>query len=163
MSLTIAIDPGVKNLGWSLFLDRELIRCGVTRTKKSDAAQAAQDHLLKLWAFATCDFAYSKVVVECPRIYPVQQQKGDQNDLIRIAAVGSYVMGALALSHARPVFVFPHEWKGQMPKDVSHRRIEAKLTKQEKRVLGMLPSAKTVRHNGLDAVGIGLWAEGRKP
>lgn len=101
------------------------------------------------------------MVVECPKIYPLSKQKGDQNDLVNIALVGAQIMGVFGPGEGG-CYVYPHTWKGQMPKDVSHRRILARLDAKEEVVLEMLPKAKTVRHNGMDAVGIGLWAVGRK-
>jgi hypothetical protein len=52
--------------------------------------------------------------------------------------------------------VKPREWKGQVPKDVHHARLVKTLTPEE---LAMVEASAppSLRHNVLDAVGIGRY------
>ena len=156
----LAIDPGLKCLGWALFCEGKLIACGVSRSKNNrHLGKCAQDHINNLLNLGIKPEV--SVLLERPKIYTLTKQKGDQNDLIAIAIVGAIVSGALSMYPVEEVF--PDGWKGQMPKDVCHRRIDRRLTDEETRVKETLPKAKTVRHNGLDAIGIGLFGVGRRP
>lgn len=165
----LAIDPGLKYLGWALFVHGKLARCGVSHSKsrKATLGEHARIHVLNIGAKCIMSPPCRQnlhVVVERPKVYPGPRQKGDQNDLIAIAIVGAMVAGAIASNAA---FIYPDEWKGQMPKDVCHRRIERRLDSDELKKLDDLPpetaKGKGARHNGLDAVGIGLFAVWRRP
>ena len=46
----------------------------------------------------------------------------------------------------------PHEWKGQLPKDVSHARIRNALSADTHSAVGF----DTLKHDAIDAIGIGL-------
>ncbi len=70
---------------------------------------------------------------------------------------------AKAVLGVEPEYVEPGQWKGATPKDISHARIWAALTADERALLakageGVAPSK---RHNIVDACGLGLWAVGR--
>lgn len=92
------------------------------------------------------------VVVECPVVYPRGAGKGeDPNDLIQVALSAGACMAACLHS----VTVTPGEWKGQVPKDIHHRRIEPQLTEAMRRDINSVPAI--LRHNVLDAIALGLW------
>lgn len=148
----LAIDPGKKCIGWCVGNGDRVIAAGVAQSKAIDVNGIVWD------AFAVIpQHTYSEVIVEKMHVYDVQNQRGDQNDLIDLSLVGAQLAG-LFRTHAR--YVIPSVWKGQLPKDVSHRRIEAKLAPAEKSVLATLPKTK-IRHNAMDAIGIFLWSVGR--
>jgi hypothetical protein len=52
----------------------------------------------------------------------------------------------------------PEEWKGQVPKEVCHRRLEGYLTSAEKfcRDQTLNSVSKSLRHNALDAIALGV-------
>jgi hypothetical protein len=154
---SLAIDPGVKILGWALFFDGRLIRAGISETKVRGPHAGAM-HALTL--SGAVPEKVSCVAVELMMSYELKMQKGDQNDLIDLASIGSYVAGRFQPD--RITYFTPAQWKGQMPKNVSHRRIEDKLFLPERAVLSTLPTAKTKRHNAMDAIGIGLCDVGRR-
>lgn len=92
------------------------------------------------------------VVVECPVVYPRGAGKGeDPNDLIQVALSAGACMAACMHS----VTVTPGEWKGQVPKNIHHRRIEPQLTEAMRRDINSVPAI--LRHNVLDAIALGLW------
>lgn len=137
----LAIDPGV-DTGWALFEERDgaLVRCGV-----GDPPWTA--HLLG-------------AVIEKPQVYRAAKSKGDPNDLITLAIrVGRYVE-KLAMRGIACNLVTPVEWKGQVPKEIHHRRVLGVLSLNETEIVqsaykGMPVS---IRHNMLDAIGLGQWA-----
>lgn len=98
-------------------------------------------------------------VIEVPQVYPGQQQKGDQNDLIDLAVtVGRYAEHAT--SHRFVVtLVKPREWKGQLPKDVCWQRVSETLTAHERENVARVP--KSQAHNMHDAIGLGTWFQKR--
>ena len=100
-------------------------------------------------------------IIEVPQVYPGQQQKGDQNDLIRLAVmVGRYADRATACGF-RVKLVKPREWKGQLPKDVCWRRVRETLTPFELEVLSSGKVSKSRAHNMHDAIGMGTWFQKR--
>lgn len=155
MDYTIAIDPGMRRLGWALFLTDRLVRAGALTCSLTDAGAVAV-----FYAQALALVLYpTHSVMELPQIYPGPRQKGDPNDLISIAAVGALVVGYLRPKTLR--FVSPADWKGQLPKDVSHHRIFDKLSILERSVLDELPATQA-RGDAMDAIGIGLYGVGRR-
>jgi hypothetical protein len=109
--------------------------------------------------------AITRVVIERPMIYPGGRQKARPADIIALAVrAGEWGGKVAAFTGSVPEYVEPARWKGQVPKDIHHARILAKLSPEEQAVLtsagnGVAPSK---RHNIVDAVGIGLFAVGRR-
>jgi hypothetical protein len=98
-------------------------------------------------------------IIEVPQVYPGQQQKGDQNDLIKLAVmVGRYADRATACGFCIKL-VKPREWKGQLPKDVCWKRVRETLTSFELTKLAKLPKSRA--HNMHDAIGLGTWFQKR--
>lgn len=100
------------------------------------------------------------VVIEKPRVYDGQHQKGDQRDIVDLAILVGALTQALAPSAKVVLHVEPSGWKGQTPKAVTEARARAALAEDELAAVE-LPSAKSLHHNVWDAVGIGLWRLGR--
>lgn len=68
--------------------------------------------------------------------------------------------GRLGALHPSPEFKLPEEWKAQLPKAKDQRRtLEECLTEDE---LKVLPKSKAELKHVLDAVGLGLFALGRR-
>lgn len=98
-------------------------------------------------------------IIEIPQAYLGQQQKGDQNDLIKLAVmVGRYADRATACGF-RVKLVKPREWKGQLPKDVCWRRVRETLTSFE--LDNIEKFSKSRAHNMHDAIGLGTWFQKR--
>ena len=95
-----------------------------------------------------------KTTIELPQSYRVDHQKGDQNDLIRLAWQAGKIderHGAIDATE----LVLPRDWKGQRPKHVTRNRAEAVLDPFE------LSLIRKDDHNLWDAVAIGLAKLGR--
>lgn len=145
----VAIDPGI-DTGWATFERRAgdafvLVDCGL-----GDPREVYEGY-----------HNLVNIVIEKPQVYRAAQSKGDPNDLITLAIrVGEYKE---FFQHRadRVDLVTPAVWKGQVPKPVHHRRIDSKLTTEERMVVGMAKVSEAKKHNVWDAVGLGLFYLGR--
>jgi len=143
----LSVDPGTKAMGWSNWRGDRLESCGVARGKD--------------WITTVLDMPRLKVerlVIEDQQIY-----RGSGIDAHALLAVAR-VVGGVVLLYGAPatLLVRPSIWKGQLPKAVCHRRTMGKLTEDEQAVLGKTKYSKAIKHNMLDAIGIGLWNLGRR-
>lgn len=131
-----AIDPGVCT-GWAVFIGGQLQSAGVA-TNPDDVPLPG-----------------GTAIIEQPQVYRGSKQKGDPNDLLKLAIlVGVYKEKAQRIG-ARVELTTPHKWKGNVPKDIHNERTLARLTEYERAKLPALP--KTQAHNMIDAIGLGLW------
>ena len=131
----LAIDPGACT-GWATFGElKQLLACGI-----GDPPVELAGH----------------VIIELPQVYP--QQPVPPNDLITLA----FLAGRYAGRASGEVFtVFPHQWKGNLPKEVCAARVRMKLSSEEKKIVDDCDLPKSQMHNTMDAIGIGLFAIGR--
>ena len=134
-SVLLAIDPGT-HTGWALF-DEMLIGCGL--------GEPPTDLALR-------------VIIEIPQVYPAHPVP--PNDLITLAFLagryaGRCVTGAVST-------VFPHQWKGNLSKEVCAARVRFRLSPEERKVVDVLKVPAKQLHNVMDAIGIGLFALGRE-
>jgi hypothetical protein len=141
--MLLAIDPGTVT-GWALFSSNKLLACGL------NDPSACRWHVPS---------AFSKVVIERPKIYPGGRTK-NPNDVLSVAVNAGEWGGRYKQQGCEVQYVEPSGWKGQTPKEIQHRRDWARLSAEEQAVVSAagktMPASK--RHNMLDAVGIGLWA-----
>jgi hypothetical protein len=138
MQKFIAIDPGKHQCGLAKFeAGKLLVAC-----------------MIKPEELGLFDAEYTRLVIEIPRIYPVARQKGDQNDLIEVA----FAAGKCSAFFQEVKRLYPRDWKGTMPKEKMTARIESRLTPTE---FAQVLTRGALRHNALDAVGIGLYTLGR--
>lgn len=146
----VSLDPGKHVSGFGIFVDRELVACGL--------AESPAD-LLYHWAAYPDRACFGRgwperVVMELPKIYDKRRWKGDPNDLLPIAAAGAMILGALRPARFR--VVLPEDWKGQTPKKVQNTRDRRALSPTELAVLDAAPVAAGKLHNVIDGIGIGL-------
>jgi hypothetical protein len=135
----IAIDPGAST-GWAIFDSGALVACGACAPPGM------------AWG------GIDRVVAEMPQRYP--HDTVNPNDLITLAYRLGRVVGPLEREGAVIHTVLPREWKGQMPKDLCHRRSRAKLTPAELAIVdAVLPTlGAKAKTDMLDAVALGQWA-----
>ena len=136
----LAIDPGAST-GWGVFDKTQLLGCGLGDPHVERAA---------------------RIVIELPQVYP--QQPVPPNDLITLAFLaGRYAGAAMGGSVGVAVStVFPHQWKGNLPKDLCAIRVRAALTPAERTIVDAIDVPEKQRHNVMDAIGIGLFTLGRR-
>lgn len=148
MNPYLSIDPG-NDTGWALWdpASKLMVDCGIGAPLHFDKP--------------------SLVVIEKPQVYPnrVQKKRVDPNDLITLAiGVGRYAQ-RFESEGATVTLVLPRIWKGQLPKEVHHRRIKKDLSPIESSRYDFAAKryCATVLHNMLDAIGLGQWAFSEGP
>lgn len=139
----LAIDPGVHTIGWARFSAYRLTACGLER---------GDSMLALLRGFRVDDV--TTLVVEIPQVY--SRGRGDPNDLVDIALVAGAVIGRLCWADD-VVLVRPAQWKGQRPKGVDNALTLSCLDDDERAIVDGVDCPRSLRHNVIDAVGIGLW------
>lgn len=142
--MLLAIDPGV-NSGWAIFAGGCLTDCGLGHPRHR-ALEVTQ------------------VIIEHPRIYPGGRTK-DPQAIVRLAVNAGEWGGRYRAVVDGVRYVEPREWmRGNPPKKINHPRILKELRPDERAVLdavlGVL--AKSKHEHVMDAVGIGLFALGRR-
>lgn len=144
MTITVCVDPGKHALAYSVWEN--------TKFRWAYLVQGNRAQMFR----AVAKEEPTMVICELPVAYPGSRTGGDPNDLIQVAASAGAAMGACDCS----ITVQPVQWKGQLPKEIHHER----LRKGPGWVYAMDSCLATVpvnlRHNVLDAIGIGLWAFG---
>ena len=132
-SRVLAIDPGVKYLGYAFATGGSIIRCGHLPDIK-DAAW------LKVLNAQIC-------ILEKPVQYAGSRAaRSDVSDLSMATGRIEALVGA-----PRTLLWAPYEWKGQVPKDIHQARIMALLTLEE---ISLLPNSKGKRGHVIDACGM---------
>lgn len=155
-SRVLAVDPGAHSAGWALFEDDILLSAHFA--EGAGVAQRVSD---------TVSYA-SRIVVEVPQVYSGAKVAAPSGDLINVAYHAGEIVGTVKARQIGWVCAVeaipPARWKGQAPKDVIHGRVRACLDAVETAVLEscLTRIPARFRHNALDAVGIGLWAIGRR-
>jgi hypothetical protein len=137
----IAIDPGVHEYGWAMFVDGLLSACGVAFTEDR-------------WRPGPSDISW---ICEYPeqrgKLSPVKVQT-----LIDLALAAGRIVGSRPCEFYRPM-----QWKGNIDKKPHHNAMLAVLEASE--ALRWEAGAKTCTKDTLldlnDAVCLGLWRLGR--
>lgn len=158
MTHVLAIDPGLRATGYAFFRGGNLASCGLIRCKLTERADiaAAIGRELALQFLRPLD----AIIIEVPQVYQSRLMKGDPNDLVSIALVAG---AALQVPAKVRRAVSPHQWKGNTPKDVTCRRLLMALNEQERDILADAAVPSSLRHNILDAIGIGKWFLDQQP
>lgn len=166
--ITLAIDPGIQCFGAAVFNGTWLTRGtlirgyynknGLPEANEPQTAMRAVEHLITWLTGMQLARHINRVVIEIPKVYPATQQKGDQNDLIALAGF-AYALATSVHSATEIVRYFPRDWKGTIDADTMTARIEKRLMPAETHYLE--PCPKSLHHNMIDAVGIGMFNLGR--
>lgn len=150
----VTIDPG-EQTGFALWSFRsELLACGLGDPRSHPGHVIAS-------VSETADFVCD-VWIEWPVIYP--RSKARPRDILTLARCAAEYGGMYKVHGVDVHYVEPAEWKGQLDKDISHRRAYAQLAVVEQDIVDRagkgLPASR--RHNMLDAVAIGVWVRNRR-
>ena len=144
----LAVDPG-NQTGYAVFLPFRL----------TDAVRTPGD----AWYLAHCGLGFPdasprRFVIEMPQIYP--RTPVPPNDIVKLAFQAGMYAGRMGNAE----YVTPHEWKGNLPKELCGRRTLGKLSPEEREVYEKCVKgvAAGYRHNVQDAIGIGLFVLGRQ-
>jgi len=152
------LDPGLREAGIAVFRRGVLSKaCLVRNPERTIRGPRAWTAIATEAARRLEGLELDTLILEVPQVYAQGKWKGDPADLIELAGVDGAVAQAL---HPRAVYGYlPREWKGQTPKPIHNARVEATLTPAELAVMDACPAS--LRHNMLDAVGLGLFQLGR--
>ena len=164
MRVTLAIDPGLRGSGVSVFSADSLVRAAYVKSpNQADRGPYAWRDMaeaIRLW-LSMQEYEYgapNALVMELQQVYATRFQKGNQDDLLQLAGVNGAI--SYAFRGIPEVFSYlPRVWKGTVKKEVMTARIESKLSPEE--LAGIEPCAVSLRHNVIDAVGLGLYKFGR--
>jgi len=150
---TLAIDPG-NCTGWALASGDTILNAGVCDPSDINDRPVCWKKGPITW----------RMIIEMPQITPTTPNPASILKLC--VSLGRMVEWfQRERPQSGPVsYVYPVTWKGNVPKDVHHARIVAALCPGEREKVktcgAFIPHAK--RHNMLDAVGLCLYAVGRR-
>lgn len=157
--LTIAFDPGLRYAGVGVFLDSTLVDCFLVRNPEHHLRgpnawfTMANAVLTGLHAGTTPPGDHNLVFVsEVPQYY--RHSNIDPENLFELVGV---VASVAMLVPGEKYTYLPRIWKGNTEKFESNLQIEATLTPEEKAVVERMNAPRTLRHNAIDAIGIGLY------
>ena len=138
----LAVDPGYRAMGWALFQGDQLESCGLAR------GVLLSETVSKL-PVTFCN----ELVVEDQQIY--RTTKARHADILKLAQSAGAVIGAV--KHFNLTMYLPRQWKGTVPKEVFARRILTRLSEHEMTIFDSVKCPKSMRHNIVDAIGLGLF------
>lgn len=159
-SLVVGVDPGLRGCGVAILVQGVVVAAKYVKSpnREGRGPQAWLDMANAVSAFVHAKLAHNKgplaLVQEVMKVYP--KQKGDADDLLELNGVNGAIAALIPASTYQAYYA--RDWKGQVPKEIHNARVEAKLQSQEAAVIESTPS---LRHNVLDAIGIGLHYIGR--
>lgn len=162
----LAVDPGIRGSGAALFVGGRLAWADYVKNpaRKGNRADAAGSMALAVVEWARARVAtLDDLAAEWMQIYAGQiragASKGDPNDLLALTGV---VSGVAAVVGVTATAYLPREWKGQLDKAAMHARIRGRLSEAELcNADCACRRAKSLAHNVMDAIGIGLFHLGR--
>lgn len=156
--MILCVDPGYSasgGTGLAVFSDGVLKRATLIRPRKEKDLLARVQGITRLaseWVYLPSP---TLVIAEWPQVY--SGSVADPNALLALAAVSAAIANQFPFAEHRSVL--PHKWKGSLDGEVMAKRIEGRLSSEERQTIE--PCPPSLRHNVLDAVGIGLWHLGR--
>ncbi len=158
MTIVGALDPGMRACGTAVFVEGTLVAAGLVRNAVvKDRGQVCWRGMAEAVVGWFERWSLDVFVTEYQQTYATRYQVGNQDDIIQLACTTGAICHAVAAKER--VEYLPRQWKQQVPKDVMCARIESKLTAAE--IATFEPMPKTLRHNAVDSVGIGLFYLGR--
>jgi hypothetical protein len=161
----LAVDPGIRGCGVAVFEDGVLTSCSYVKNSSTTEGPVSIKAAKMALRVARDVFAKpDSLVLEWPQVYREShrsKRKADPNDLLGLAAIH----GALVAFFSNTTMVYevlPSEWKPSgMKKDATAFRVASRLSPEEQKVLDSCNCPRSLIHNVVDAVGIGLHAVGR--
>jgi hypothetical protein len=147
MTLLYSFDPGTKATGMAVFDKSELKSVVVLEAKSIE----------QMLIIVSC-FSGDHAVVEMPEIYP--HAKARSSDVLKVVQIA----GAIRAHFTTSTAIAPKRWTGGVPyrvkvdgtwHEIREDRIKALLTPSE--WAKVLSVRAAIRHNAVDAVGLGLW------
>lgn len=149
----LAIDPGYRYFGYSLFEGPAITKAGLCTAEKSEDWERWTGQPPNFLSLAeiilNTEWSRKLAVIEFPKVH---RDTPNSDSIVRLAAACGAYTGLLQASGFQVEWVEPRAWKGTVPKDIMYKRILAKVPKLEYSRIERIHD-----HNVIDAVGIGLW------
>jgi hypothetical protein len=158
----LSVDPSLKSCGWALWNDETLTRVGIISGGKGEWWERAQHVATELRKLVlTWDNNKADVVAEFTEFHGAANKMmgWKTGDLQKLTFLSGCIAGRMYPRKFTPVTT--SGWKGQLPKDVAARRVEKILGKKAVVAVGLPPITRKQGMDAWDAVGIGLWYQGR--
>lgn len=151
----ISIDPGVHLCAWAYLREFRIQMVGL-ESDKIRGSRPRISNIMRAFTLIGASIQPDVVIVERPVVYAMEKQKGDQNDLIRVAEAGGIAGAACAAlsPNCELLFIEPRKWKGTIDKEVHNERTAERnpyIVPQVDR----FPKGK--RNHIWDAVALALW------
>lgn len=157
MNKTITFDPGKRSAAWAVFDGPVLVRCGMERWG-DNVFPLSLEELFR----ASRTWEPMRVLIEYQQIYAHGRARTrNAADILSVTLTAGRIAQAIGPHAGAPRFVLPHEWKGSVRADVMLGRIVAILSSSERDILHATQVPRTLLHNVVDAIGLGLWSVGR--
>lgn len=158
-------DPGGVCAGWALFVNGRLVACGLSRSKAKTPFLRGIEHrtnLTYVWdttpAVRGSSYRcrseamwYRPITYSDKKTGKKRKKTVPPQDIIDLNLIAG---------HVGTEWVYPHDWKGMQSKDVHQPKILACLSTEERALVDAV-KPPSLRHNCIDAVGIGLQENGR--
>ena len=155
----LAIDPGLRGSGVAYFEDGHLVRAGYVKSPEKVRTGApawfAMSDAIDAWAPTNPGL----IVIEQQRLRP-GKEKGNPQNMMELQGVVGTVLGYYHRNTITEAW-YPEQWKGSVKKEVMTARILHRLTLEEFQILDAVKCAESLKHNVIDAIGIGLFHLGR--
>lgn len=157
-SQVVSVDPGKHKVAWATW-DPEtgkLTGAGLVIHKPEIGTERVQVWKeVAYWTDVATGLSSGseiRLVVEVPQIYTGVRDE-DPNDLIDLAGVVGAIASTIAIGSVEwsPL---PREWKGQIPKEVTQKRVDKRLSPEEKALIKW--PIKSLCHNVYDAIHLGI-------
>lgn len=158
---SLFVDPGFAKsnaTGWAVFAGDALFAAGAVRARETafekrmdEIARAIPTSPLMFAPPSSGPSAWDILGIELPKIYPFAKQKGDPDDIVKLATLAG---ACTRVPHAELWLPRPQEWKGSTPEKIFHARIRSRMRPLE--VVYYDDVVKDKGNAALTAIGLGF-------
>lgn len=157
-------DPGGACAGWALFIHGKLVACGLSRSKAKVPFLRAIEHRAQLqhvwdnqsgqpahWYTCKSEAMWYRPVTYIDAKGKKRKKTVPPQDIIDVNLIAG---------HVGTEWILPHDWKGMVSKENHQPKILQCLSPEELKLVEAV-KPPSLRHNCIDAIGIGLHDNGR--
>lgn len=152
----VSLDPGLRHAGVAVFKNEWLHQCTLISNPEvtvrgppawETMADEMTRYLSQFEFWPNCTF-----VGEMPQIYRNAYYNPD--DILQLAAC----LATCSYQCKGPKYTYlPRQWKGKLVKEKHHKLIEYSMMRDEMELYEKLKAPATLKHNVMDAIGVGLY------
>ena len=149
----LTIDSGFREYGWAVFSKGQLIAADLGRNEGGPPRQPVSFADTFVEILSRFSWESPKAVIEFPKN---RISTPNVDALLKLASSCGAYTSLLQAAGFEVKWVYPHEWKGHVPKQIMCKRILDKISEKEYPAIN-----RRGNHNVLDAIGVGLWESQR--